>query len=380
MGKRVLLITLALVFFLSGEILAQLKIGVSAPMTGTIPVVGASTKRAAEFAVEEVNAKGGLRIGGKMVKVQLFVEDDENKPEVGAAVAQKLINQYGVHGIIGSQASKVAIAVAAVAESFGVPMISPWSTNPKTTAGKRFVFRACFIDDFQGWVMAKFSKDELKAKTAGVLYDVASDYNKGIAEFFKKSFEELGGKVVSFETYTTGDKDFSAQLTKIKGANPDVLFLPNYYDEIPLQTQQAKRLGVKSIIIGGDGWDVPEILKLGGKDLEGTYFSTHYSIDTATAVTKEFVNKFKARYGELPDTPAALTYDAFRIMFLAAERAGKLDRKAIRDQIARIRRYEGVTGTMQFREGSGDPLKSAVIIKIANGRFNYLKTVEPIMK
>ncbi|MEW6231215.1 MAG: ABC transporter substrate-binding protein [Chloroflexota bacterium] len=356
---------------------AEIRVGVNAELTGGIPVVGASCKNAAEMAVKEANDAGGLEVGGTKYKVTLFVQDNEDKAESSAAVAQKLITQNNVLALVGANASRNAIPAATIAEDAKVPMISPWSTNPKTTEGKKYVFRACFIDPFQGRVVAKFAMDQLKAKKASVLYDVASEYNKGIAEVFKKTFEEAGGQVVSFETYTTGDKDFSSQLTKIKNAGPDVLFLPNYYSEVPLQVQQAHKLGITIPVLGSDSWGSEELIKLGGKDMEGLFFSTHYAPDIATPVAKKFIDTYKAKYGSTPDDVAALTYDSFGLLFQAIKSAGKLDRQAVRDALAKIPSYEGVTGKMQFKEGSGDPIKSAVILQIKEGKFTYFSTAAP---
>jgi len=260
-----------------------IKVGVVAELTGDVPAIGASCKNAAEMAVKEVNDAGGLEVGGKKYQVQLFIEDNAGKADQSAAAAQKLITQQNVVAIIGPNASRYAIPAAEIAESSKIPLITPWSTNPKTTldtqsgASKKYVFRACFIDPFQGRVVAKFALDQLKTTKAAVLYDVASDYNKGIAEFFKQTYEENGGTVVAFETYTTGDKDFSAQLTKIKDAAPEVIFLPNYYSEVPLQIQQAHRLGIEVPFLGSDSWGSAELISLCGAECEGYYFSTHYA-------------------------------------------------------------------------------------------------------
>lgn len=355
---------------------AEIKVGCNAELTGSIPMVGQSCKNGALMAVEEVNNAGGLEVGGKKYSIALVVEDCEDKAESAAAVAQKLINQAQVLAMIGPNASRNAIPAASIAETSKVPMISPWSTNPKTTEGKKYVFRACFIDDFQGVVTAKFAMDNLKAKTAAVLYDVGSEYNKGIAEIFKKTFEAAGGKTVAFETYTTGDKDFSSQLTRIKDVNPDVLFLPNYYSEVPLQVQQAHKLGYKGKILGSDSWGSPEIIKLGGIDMEGHFFSTHYAPDIATPVAQKFIRAYQAKYGSTPDDVAALTYDSFGLLFQAIKTAGKLEREAVRDALAGITRFEGVTGVLEFK-GTGDPVKSAVILQIKDGAFKYFDTAKP---
>ncbi len=359
-----------------------IKVGVIAELTGDIPAVGTSCKNAAEQAVKEINDAGGLDVGGKKYTIELFVEDNAGKADQSASAAQKLITQQNVVAIIGPNASRYAIPASEIAESNKVVLISPWSTNPKTTLTatgepKKYVFRAAFIDPFQGRVVAKFAMDNLSAKKAAVLYDVASDYNKGIAEYFKQTFESLGGTVVSFETYTTGDKDFSAQLTKIKDTNPDVIFLPNYYSEVPLQIQQAHRLGITAPFLGSDSWGSADLLTLCGADCEGYYFSTHYAPDNASPAATKFIDAYKAAYGVVPDDVAALTYDSFGLLWTALKTAGKVDRQAVRDALATVRDYQGVTGNMTFQEGSGDPVKSAVILQIKNGKFVFFANAAP---
>jgi branched-chain amino acid transport system substrate-binding protein len=360
-----------------------IRVGVVAELTGDIPAVGTSCKNAAEMAVKEINDAGGLQVGATMYKVNLYIEDNAGKADQSASAAQKLITQQNVVAIIGPNASRYAIPASEIAESSKVVLITPWSTNPKTTldartgAPKKYVFRSCFIDPFQGRVVAKFALDNMKAKKAAVLYDVASEYNKGIAEIFKSTFEQSGGQVVAFETYTTGDKDFSAQLTKIKDSAPDVILLPNYYNEVPLQIQQAHRLGITAPFLGTDSWGSGDLLKLGGSDLEGYYFSTHYAADAATPIATKFIEAYKAKYGNTPDDVAALTYDAFGLLWTALKNAGKVDRQAVRDALATIPKYEGVTGNMQFQEGSGDPIKSAVILQIKDGKFVWFANANP---
>jgi branched-chain amino acid transport system substrate-binding protein len=226
-------------------------------------------------------------------------------------------------------------------------------------------------------VVAKFVLDNLGLKKAAVLYDVASEYNKGIAEIFKEVYEQNGGSIVAFETYTTNDKDFSSQLTKIKKAGPEIIFLPNYYSEVPLQIQQAKRLGIAVPFVGADAWGSAELTKLCGADCDGYYFSTHYAADAATETTKKFIAGYKAKYGTTPDDVAALTYDSFGLLWQAMGTAGRKDRQAVRDALAKIPQYEGVTGNMQLKEGSGDPIKSAVILKIKDGKFTWFANAKP---
>lgn len=356
------------------ETVTQIKVGVIAPLTGSIPVVGQSTKNAAELAVKEVNEAGGLDVGGQKMEIVLFIEDDEDKEESAVSAAQKLINQSNVVAIIGPQASRNAIPASTIAENARIPMISPWSTNPETTAGKKYVFRVAFIDPFQGRVMARFAIEELGAREAAALYDVASAYNKGIAEIFKQVFEEAGGQVVAFETYTTGEEDFTAQLTAIRDSGADVLFLPNYYNEVPLQVRQAHELGVEATIIGSDSWG--QLAAEDMAEMESLFFSTHYAPDIASDVAQEFINKYKAAYGEVPDDVAALTYDAFGMLFQVIESQGKADPESIRNGLTIISQYEGVTGMMEYK-GTGDPIKSAVILQIRNGKFTFYTLASP---
>ncbi|MFZ2399528.1 MAG: ABC transporter substrate-binding protein [Smithella sp.] len=388
MKKSALLIILLVILSLGiygcgGDDSSKIKIGVIAELTGDIPAVGTSCKNAAEMAVKEINDTGGIQLGEKKYQVKLIIEDNAGKAEQSASSAQKLITQQKVTAIVGPNASRYALPAAEIAETSKTVLITPWSTAPKATldsktnVSKKYVFRACFIDPFQGGVLAKFTLDNLKLKKAAVLYDVASEYNKGIAEIFKDVYEKNGGKVVAFETYTTNDKDFSSQLTKIKQANPDVIFLPNYYSEVPLQIQQAKRLGIKAPFIGSDSWGSEELVKLCGADCNDYYFSTHYAADSASDTTKKFIANYKAKYGTTPDDVAALTYDSFGLLWQAIKTAGKNERQAVRDALAKIPQYEGVTGNMQFKEGSGDPVKSAVILKIKDGKFTWFANAKP---
>ena len=309
------------------------------------------------------------------------MEDNEDKSDSAVAVAQKLASERML-AMVGPNASRNAIPASEIAEANRMPMISPWSTNQKLTVDartgkpKKYVFRAAFTDDFQGVVAAKFALNELKTKKPAVLYDVSSEYNKGIAEVYKKTMEGEGVKIVASETYTSGDKDFSAQLTKIVKAGADTLFLPNYYNEVPLQMKQARQLGFNGKFLGSDSWGNEELVKLGGKVCEGAFFTTHYAADIATPKAQAFIKAYKAAYGSMPDDVAALTYDSFGLLFQAIKSAGKFDRQAVRTALAAITSYEGVTGTMQFK-GTGDPVKSAVVIHIKDGKFTYYQTAKP---
>jgi len=361
----------------------SVKIGLNTELTGEMPAVGASSQNAAKLFVEQCNATGGVKVADKTIPIDLVVGDNGAKADQAAAVAQRLITQDEVVAMIGPDASVCAIPAADIAEAAKCAMISPWSTNPKTTLDpnsgkpKDYVFRACFIDTFQAGVLAKFVLNNLNAKTAAVLYDSSSEAPNGQATLFKETYEKNGGQIVGFETYTTGDKDFSAQLTKIKATNPEVIFLPAYYNDVPLIAQQARSLGITAQFVGSDAWSSPELIKLGGAAIEGSFFCNHYSTEIATPIAQKFMADYKAKYGQEPDDVAALTYDAFGLLVQAITDAGKLDRQAIRDALAKIPKYDGITGTMQFLPGSGDPIKSAVILQIKDGKFVWVANAQP---
>lgn len=391
MRKGILLVLCCLVaglFLVScgSEPPKTIKIGFNIPMTGDIPKVGEGSKYSAEMLKEQVNAAGGVKIGEKPYPLEFIYVDNEAKAESATAAALKLINQDKVLGIIGPQSSKQAIPAGEICNNNGTPMISPWSTNPKTTKDRPYVFRACFLDPFQGPVAANFATEEFKAQKAAVLYDIASDYPKGLAEFFKEAFEKVHGpgSVVAFETFTTKDRDFSAQLTKIVKSGADVLFVPQYYDEVPLIVKQAHELGWKKPIMGSDSWGSAELMNLCGNDCKGLFFSTHYAAAGAQGATKEFIDKYKGKYGYVPDDVGALTWDATRLMIQAVQNTGvpltgdiKKNRDAIKAQLAKIKDFDGITGKMTFNP-EGDPSKCAVIVKISDsGEFEFYKSVCP---
>jgi branched-chain amino acid transport system substrate-binding protein len=364
---------------------STIKIGINAEITGDIPKVGEGTKFAAEMWLEDINAAGGLDVGGKKYQVELVIEDNESKAESAVAAATKLFTQDEVLIMIGPQASKQAVPAGGKANELESPMVSPWSTNPATTLDRPWVFRACFLDPFQGPVVANFVNEEFGLTKAGVLYDVSSDYPKGLAEFFKQAWETLhgAGSVVAYESFTTGDQDFSAQLTKIKEAGAEFLFTPQYYNEVALIAKQAHQLGFNQPIVGSDSWGSAELMNLCGDDCKGLFFSTHYAAAGAVGATKEFIDRYNQKHGYVPDDVAALTWDAMRIAQQAIQDCGtltgdiKADRKCVRDALAKIKDFEGITGKMTFTE-EGDPIKCAVIVKISDaGEFEFYKQVCP---
>ena len=363
-----------------------IKIGFNIPLTGDIPKVGEMSKNAAEMLKAKVNGAGGLEVAGKKYMLDFVYVDNEAKAESAVNAALKLIEGEKVLAMVGPQGSGRAIPGGEVANKNKTVMVSGWSTNPKTTLDRPYVFRACFLDDFQGPTAAKFASGELKAKKAAVLFAVDQDYSKGISEFFKKSFEEINGagSVVSFETFTTKDVDFSAQLTKIIKGKPDVLFVPQYYNEVPLIVKQARELGFKGPILGSDSWGSAELMTLCGDDCKGQYFVTHYAAAGAKGATKEFIDAFNAKYKETPDDVAALTWDAAGLVLAAVQKMGApsgdlaKDRDALRTAMASIRGFDGVTGKMGFDGKTGDPIKCAVIVKINDkGEFTFHESVCP---
>ena len=362
-----------------------IKIGFNIPLTGDIPKVGESSKFAAEMLKEEINSQGGLEVGGEKYKLEFIYEDNENKAESAVAAALKLIERDQVLAIVGPNSSKQAVPAGQVCNDNRTPMISPWSTNPDTTRDRPWVFRAAFLDPFQGPVAVDFAMKQFNAKTAAVLFALANDYSKGLAEIFKEDFEKKNGpgSIVAFESYGDKDQDFSAQLTKIIAAKPDFIFLPNDYNEVALIAKQAHDLGWHGPFMGSDAWGSAELMTLCGDDCKGHYFSTHYAAAGATGATKVFIDKYKAKYGYTPDDVAALTWDAARIVLQAIQDAGKLtgrvrkDRKLIRNAIANIKEFDGITGKMKFDE-QGDPIKCAVVVRIDdNGEFVFTKSVCP---
>ncbi len=339
-------------------------------MTGDVKTFGESTKNGFDLAVAEANAAGKL-------KITTVVGDDKNDATEGVNVATKEITQDKVNAIVGSVSSKVSIPISEVAQANKVVQISPTSTNEKVTVdnGKRkdYVFRACFIDPFQGHVMAKFVTDTLKLKKAAIVYDNANDYSKGLATVFKNDFAQMGGTVTNFEAYSTNDTDFSAILTKIAANKPDFLYIPDYYNKVNLIAAQARQNGITAVLGGGDGWDSSD---LDMKITEGSYFSNHYSPDATSPEVKDWVTKYKAKYGSVPDALATLAYDATNLLTNAIVTAGSSDPTKIKDALAATKDFKGVSGNITI-DKDGNPVKSAVIIKIQGGKETYAATVAP---
>lgn len=364
--------------------LPAINVGLIAELTGSLSVIGASCKNAAEMKVAQIAENGGIDVGGKKYGLKLVIADSQSTPDGAVAAAQSLIKEDTVVALIGPNASLEAVPVADAAEAAKVPMITPWSTAPKTTLDaatgrpKQWVFRTCFTDAWQGEVLAKFADGYVHARKAAVLYDPSSEAPNIQAELFKKDFEKTGGTVVAFETFKSGDKDFAQVFAKIRKAGPDVVFLPGYYNDVAVQLPQARKAGLTCPFLGSDNWSAPDLLKAAGKEAEGSFYCAHYQPDRRNQITGAFVISYKKRFADtVPDDVAALTYDAFGLLAEALGKAGKPDRKAIRDALAGIRTYDAVTGKMTFPVGSGDPVKNAVMYKIEGGKPSFVTNIEP---
>ena len=355
---------------------AAILLGHVASLSGSEATFGQSTDRGIRLAVEEQNAKGGVK--GRSIDVKTL--DDQGKPEEAAIAATRLVAQDHVAVLLGEVASSRSLAMAPIADRYQTPMITPSSTNPKVTKdGERtrpYVFRVCFIDPFQGTVMAKFARENLHVDRVAVLRDVGNDYSVGLADFFTDRFKQLGGTIVDDESYKAGDQDFKAQLTAIKNRNPQAVYVPGYYTDVALVARQARELGMQQPLMGGDGWDSPKLFEIGGKSVEGALFSNHYSPEDPDPRIQSFVKAYRAKWGETPDSMAATGYDAAQVAFDAMSRAPDLSGPALKDAIAATRDFAGVTGVITIDQDH-NAVKSAVVLKVENGAARFVATVKP---
>lgn len=360
-------------------------IGLNLSLSGPRQASGISTRMGAEMLKEEINSEGGLLVGGTRHPVKFLYADNETGLEKAVSGALELISKQKVLGIVGPNSSSRAIPVGGIANSFKAPMISPTSTNPKTTTKRPFVFRACFLDDFQGEVMARFAVNEFKASKAAVLFDSENAYPKGLAEFFKSSFEkEKGsGSVVAYEFFESDYSDLSTNMKKIIESGADVLFLPQYSNELPSMLKQIRAAGWDKPVMGGDAWESSDLMEKCGDLCKGLYFSAHFGAFGAKGKARDFIDAYKAKYNQMPDGYSALGYDAANLLITAVSQLESIDknlfvaREAVKEQLASIKEYEGVSGILNMNS-SGDPSKSAVIIRITeDGAFESYATVEP---
>lgn len=353
----------------------KILIGHVASMTGNEATFGSSTDNGIKLAIDEQNKKGGVK--GKQITLKTL--DDQGKPEEAAVAATRLITQDKVNILLGEVASSRSLAMAPIADANQVPMISPTSTNPRVTKDgdktRPYVFRVCFIDPFQGTVMAKFANSKKITKVA-ILRDVGNDYSVGLADYFAKGFQGLGGQIVSDQSYKAGDQDFKAQLTAIKGKKPESIYVPGYYTDVALIARQARELGIKVPLMGGDGWDSAKLYEIAKGALDGSYFSNHYTDEDPSPVIQEFVAKYKAAYGAVPDALATLGYDAAKVAFDAMERAKDLTGPSIREALEQTKGFQAVSGIITL-DADHNAVKSAVVLGIEANKAKYAATVNP---
>ena len=350
----------------------EILIGEYGSLTGDKATFGISTKNGIDMAVDEINANGGVL--GK--KVRVIVEDDRGEPAEAQTVVTKLITKDNVVAVLGEVASSNSMAAGPVAQQYMKPMISPSSTNPDVTRAGDYIFRVCFIDPFQGYVMAKFASSTMKLTKVAILRDIKSDYSVGLADVFIENFKKMGGTIVTDQSYSQGDTDFNAQLTAIRPTNPEAIFVPGYYTEVGLIARQAKKQKITVPLLGGDGWDSPKLMEIGGKDLDGAFFSNHSSMDDPSPVIQKFSAGYKMRFGVASDALAALGYDSAMVLFDAMKRAGTTDGPKLRDAIAQTKDFPGVTGKITL-DAERNANKPAVVLEIKDGKFVYRETISP---
>ncbi len=366
------LVALLLLALCAGGVMAvePVRIGVCYPMTGSSAAYGAMGYKGLELARKERPSVLGR-------KVELSLADNRSDRVESARAIARLVRKNRVTAIIGGLTSSNTLAGAPVAEEAGVPMISPWATNPAVTRGRKWIFRACFTDPFQGAVAARFARKNLAAKTAAVLIDLSQDYCVGIASFFITNFKKLGGSIVARLPYNTGDLDFTAQLAAIRASHPDVIYCPGYFKELALIARQARETGIRAPILAGDAAQAEQLIKIGGRAVEGLSFTTHFDEQgVTTEAGRRFVRAFRAAYPDsTPDSVSALSYDTYNILLDAIARAGSTEREKVRQQLENTKKFQGATGVMTMKDH--DMIKPVVILTVRNGMFRWLATVNP---
>ncbi|MFO0725034.1 MAG: ABC transporter substrate-binding protein [Myxococcota bacterium] len=342
---------------------AEIKLGVVGSLTGPNATFGNSTKNGVDLAVDQLNQKGGV-LGKKVKAIHL---DDQGRPEEAKTAVQRLITQDKVDAVLGEVASSLSLAMAPVAQRAHVPMITPSSTNPAVTEVGDYIFRVCFIDPFQGYVMAKFARENLKLDKVAILRDVRNDYSVGLANVFTEEFKKMGGTITADESYSQGDTDYKATLTKIRAATPQAIYVPGYYTEVGQIARQARELQIEVPLLGGDGWDSDKLFEGGGKAIEGSYFSNHYSVDDPRPSIQKFVTDYRAKFNETPDALAALGYEAALVALNAMSTAGSTEGQKVRDALAKTKDFAGVTGQITLN-AARNAEKPAVVITIKDGK------------
>ena len=357
---------------LSAAAAEPIKLGFFMSMTGRDASFGETSLRGAQMAVEEINAAGGI-LGRPL---ELVVADNRSQAGESATAAKKLINRDKVVALIGECSSSRSLEAAPIAQTAGVPMLSPASTNPKVTEMGSCIFRMCFADPFQGEVLATYAFRRLGLRRAALLVDVSAPYSTGLAAAFQHTFVGLGGEVVTRQQYTAGEKDFRAQLTALRPAAPDMIFLPSYYVDIGLAAKQARELGIDLPFLGGDGYEAPQFLEIGGAALNGTSYSTHFSAENDNPAVRAFIARFQVRHKIIPNGLAALTFDAVQLVADAIKRAGSTERAAIRNALAATTDFPGVTGRTTF-DAQRNAVKDAAIMAVRDGRIVFVENIRP---
>jgi branched-chain amino acid transport system substrate-binding protein len=350
-----------------------IKVGEFASLTGKEAAFGQSSHKGTLLAIEELNASGGA-LGRQF---ELITEDNQSKQGESATIAKKLISRDKVVALLGEVASGRSLEAAPIAQNSKIPMISPSSTNPRVTEMGNYIFRVCFIDPLQGKLLSKFAHNTLKAKRVALLTSVSSPYSVGLGKFFKEPFVAAGGEIVIEQKFSENDKDFKAQLTAIKPTHPDAIFVPGYYTEAALICKQARDLGLNIPIFGGDGWEAPQLIEIGGAAVEGTYYTTHYSPESTSPAVQKFVKDFRAKFaGETPDAMAALGYDSAMVLADGIKRAGTTDGPKVRDALAATKNYNGITGSITI-DRQRNATKSAVVVTVKDGQFKFVESIAP---
>ena len=349
-----------------------IKIGEIQPLTGKEAAFGQSAHKGVEIALEEINARGGL-LGRPLA---MATEDNQSKSGDSATIACKLISRDKVVAIISGGTSSNCLEIAPICQTARIPFVATTATNPEVTEKRNYAFRVCFIDPFQGGVLAKFARETLKAKRVALLTSVSSSYSVGLSKVFRERFIALGGEIAVEQKYGEGDKDFRAQLTAIRAAAPDVIATTGNYTEGALICKQARDLGFTGPIVAGDGWEAPELIEIGGVAVDGSYYCSHYSSESTAPEVQAFVKKFRAKNGEIPDSMAPLAYDAVMVLAEAITRAGATDGPKLRDALAATKNFPGVTGRTTI-DDQRNASKPAVILAVKNGHAQFLQTIEP---
>lgn len=348
-------------------------VGEFGSMTGGDATFGISTHEGIEMAFEEINAAGGIK--GKKLKLKSL--DDQGKPDEAATTVTRLVTQDKVVAILGEVASSRSLAAAPIAQQYKVPMISPSSTNPKVTDVGDYIFRVCFIDPFQGYVMAKFAYENLKLRKVAIMKDAKSDYSDGLSRYFEETFTKLGGKIVSKQNYIgQNDIDFNAQITAIQSAKPDGMFIPGYYGEVGLIARQVRQAKMKIPLFGGDGWDSPQLFEIGKEAVVGSYFSNHYTTDSKDPTARNFIAGFQKKYNVVPDGLAAMGYDAAEVLADALKRTKSLSGADVRDAIASTKDFPGVTGKITINK-ERNAVKPAVVVQVEGKNNKFVTTINP---